>query len=54
MQGPTKFTQIGNFGLKICHLATMLRSIVIFFSKNFSIGSERFQQEKQTIHSPDP
>jgi hypothetical protein len=47
MQGPTKFTQIGNFGLKICHLATLLRSVVIFRSKNVSIGSGRLQQESK-------
>jgi hypothetical protein len=30
VQGPTKFTQIGNFGMKISHLATQARTRASF------------------------
>jgi hypothetical protein len=32
LQGPPKFTQVGIFGLKRCHLATLM---VVYFSSFF-------------------
>jgi hypothetical protein len=31
--GPPKFTQIGNFGMKIYHLATVASSVTSYFLK---------------------
>jgi hypothetical protein len=37
LQGPAKFAQIGIFGLKICHLATLVSAWTSKFSSSFRI-----------------
>jgi hypothetical protein len=47
MQDPPKFTQIGIFGLKICHLATLSpsteRNVGLFLPKGTLVMKREFQ-----------
>jgi hypothetical protein len=49
-QGPRKYTQVANFGMKIYHLATLSRHIVSFLSAIVNTGSSSFMFYKCAIN----